>query len=88
MGMSSSVKSKTSTVYLSHDDTERARALSPVANVGAHAGEPSLTALIREAIELGELARPLAPRGRLPWAALRKIVRRAVDARAPRRGPS
>jgi hypothetical protein len=76
--MSKTADRSTGSVYLSRTELQRAMALAPVANSGAHAGKPSLTMMMREVIDIGELARPLVHPDELPWDAVRAAVRSAV----------
>lgn len=76
---------KKSLVSLDEAEDAQARALSPVSTSGPSRGSPSLSLLLREAIEIGRLARPLVSAGELPWTAVRAAVQAAVERKTPRR---
>lgn len=87
--MSTSTQKKSSLIHLAHDETERAKALAPTSNSGINSGKPSLSLLMREVIELGELAiaRGIVPNGQLPWDALKRLVRVFDKKKARRAAP-
>jgi hypothetical protein len=75
-------------LYLTTEEVERARAVAPISDAGSNRGKRSLSKLMIEIVELGELARPLVAPGELPWSVVRALVQDAVDRverKAPRR---